>query len=60
MAFARVFGAALAAADIEAGIEIVEDATRGLTARVTPKNGAGETEIGAVLGRFARPWEVAA
>ena len=59
MAIIRVYGAALAEAGIEAGIEVVEDKTRGLVARVTPTDGAGEAGIGDVLGRFARPWEMA-
>ncbi len=59
MAIARVYGAALAGAGIDAGIEVVEDKTSGLVARVTPSGGAGEAKIGEVLGRFARPWELA-
>jgi acyl-CoA synthetase (AMP-forming)/AMP-acid ligase II len=59
MAITRVYGAALAAADIDAEIEIVEDKTRGLTARIAPLDGADEAEISAALGCFARPWEMA-
>ncbi|MGR3715661.1 MAG: acyl-CoA synthetase [Thermohalobaculum sp.] len=59
MAIIRVYGAALAEADIEAGIEVVEDKTRGLVARVTPQNRADEAKIGDILGRFTRPWELA-
>ncbi len=59
MAIIRVYGAALAGAGIEAEIEVVEDKTRGLVARVTPSNSVGETKIGDILGRFTRPWELA-
>ena len=59
MAITRVYGAALAAADIDAAIEIVEDKTRGLVARVTPRDGADETGIGAALDCFVQPWEMA-
>ena len=59
MAIIRVYGAALAEAGIEAGIEVVEDKTRGLVARVTPQNRADEAKIGDILGRFTRPWELA-
>jgi len=58
-AIIRVYGAALAGADIEAGIEVVEDRTRGLVARVTPQNRADEAKIGDILGRFTPPWELA-
>ena len=58
-AIIRVYGAALAGAGIEAGIEVVEDRTRGLVARVTPKNRADEAKIGDILGRFTPPWELA-
>jgi len=58
-AIIRVYGAALAGAGIEAGIEVVEDRTRGLVARVTPKNRADEAKIGEILGRFTPPWEMA-
>jgi acyl-CoA synthetase (AMP-forming)/AMP-acid ligase II len=59
MAITRVYGAALAKAGIDAEIEVVEDKTRGLVARVTPTGGAGEPEIGEALGRFTPPWEMA-
>ena len=58
-AIIRVYGAALAGAGIEAGIEVVEDRTRGLVARVTPKSRADEAKIGEILGRFTPPWEMA-
>ena len=58
-AIIRVYGAALAGAGIEAGIEVVEDRTRGLVARVTPKSRADEAKIGDILGRFTPPWELA-
>ncbi len=59
MAIIRVYGAALAEAGIEAGIEVVEDKTRGLVARIAPRGKADKARIGDVLGRFARPWEMA-
>ena len=58
-AIIRVYGAALAGAGIEAEIEVIEDKTRGLVARVAPKGGADEASIGNVLGRFTPPWEMA-
>ena len=58
-AIARVYGAALAEAGIDAAIEVVEDKTRGLVAKVTPRGGADQAAIQAVLGGFARPWEMA-
>ncbi len=59
MAFVRVYGAALAGVGIEAEIEVVEDRTQGLVARVAPAGGANEASIGNVLGRFTPPWEMA-
>jgi acyl-CoA synthetase (AMP-forming)/AMP-acid ligase II len=59
MAIIRVYGAALAGARIEAEIEVIEDKTRGLVARVVPAGGADEDSIGNVLGRFTPPWEMA-
>ena len=59
MAIARVYRAALAEAGIAAKIEVAEDKTRGLIAWVTPASGADQTQIGAVLGRFTPPWEMA-
>ena len=55
MAIIRVYGAALA----EAGIEVVEDKTRGLVARIAPRGAVDKARIGDVLGGFARPWEMA-
>ena len=58
-AIIRVYGAALAAAGIDAAIQVDEDKKRGLVATVVPKTpGIGEAEIGAALGAFARPWEL--
>ncbi|MEM6621857.1 MAG: acyl-CoA synthetase [Pseudomonadota bacterium] len=58
-AIARVYGGALAAAGIEARIEVNEDKTRGLVATVIPKTpGKTEADIQAVLGGFPRPWEI--
>jgi acyl-CoA synthetase (AMP-forming)/AMP-acid ligase II len=59
MAITRVYGEALAAADIDASVEVVEDKTRGLVARITPRDGAEATDIGPALNCFARPWELA-
>jgi acyl-CoA synthetase (AMP-forming)/AMP-acid ligase II len=58
-AIIRVYGAALAGAGIEAEIEVIEDKTRGLVARVTPHNSADEAKTGEILGRFTPPWELA-
>ena len=58
-AIIRVYGAALAGAGIEAGIEVIEDKARGLVARVAPAGGADEVSIGNVLGQFTPPWEMA-
>ncbi len=57
MAIARVYGAALEQAGIEAGIEVVEDKARGLVARVRSAGAADETRIAEALGGFDRPWE---
>ena len=57
-AIARVFDAALAAAEVAAHVaEVVDDRHRGLTARIAAHPGVSDDEIGHVLGRFARPWE---
>jgi fatty-acyl-CoA synthase len=56
MAIARVYGAALAKADIDAEIEVEEDKIRGLVARVTPSNPAEQAMIGEILGQFTPPW----
>ncbi len=59
MAISRVYGAALDGVGIKARIEVNEDKTRGLVARVIPKTaGADKEQIGAALGSFARPWEL--
>jgi acyl-CoA synthetase (AMP-forming)/AMP-acid ligase II len=59
MAIARVYQAALAKADIAVEIEVAEDKSRGLVARITPRDGADQTKIGAVLDRFTPQWEMA-
>jgi acyl-CoA synthetase (AMP-forming)/AMP-acid ligase II len=56
MAITRVYGAALAKADIDAAIEVEEDKVRGLVARVTPSNPAEQAKIGEILGQFTPPW----
>ena len=53
-AIARVLGAALAEAGMEARIEVVEDPKRGLVARIASE--ADDTVLAAVLDRFAQPW----
>jgi acyl-CoA synthetase (AMP-forming)/AMP-acid ligase II len=58
-AIARVYGAALTGAGIDADIEVTEHKTRGLVARITPKDGADEAKISAALGRFTPPWDMA-
>jgi len=58
LAIARVCDAALAEAGLDAHVaEVADDPRRGLTARIAAHPGLGEDEIGAVLGRFAQPWE---
>ena len=59
MAIARVYQTALAEVGIAVEIEVTEDKTRGLVTRVTPTNGADQATISLILGRFARPWEMA-
>ncbi|MEO1495398.1 MAG: acyl-CoA synthetase [Pseudomonadota bacterium] len=59
MAISRVYGEALGAADIKARISVIEDKTRGLVAEIAPETpGVTEAQIGAVLGGFARPWDM--
>ncbi|MFK7943169.1 MAG: acyl-CoA synthetase [Paracoccaceae bacterium] len=58
-AITRVYGAALEKAGIKAAIDVHEDKTRGLVATVTPEDASTDhAAIGAVLGGFARPWEL--
>ena len=57
-AIARVYTEALAEAGIEADVSVAEDKTRGLVATIRPKGDADEAAIGAVLGAFARPWDM--
>jgi acyl-CoA synthetase (AMP-forming)/AMP-acid ligase II len=59
MAIVRVYRSALADAGIAAEIEVAEDKTRGLVARVSAASSADQTKIAAVLGRFTPPWELA-
>ena len=58
-AIARIYGRALAEAGVEAEVEVVEDQARGLIARIRPRGGADAARVGAVLGAFPRPWELA-
>lgn len=57
-AIARVYRQALSEAGIAAEVEVVDDQTRGLLARVHPKDGADAGQIGKVLGSYPRPWEL--
>ncbi|MFO7854889.1 MAG: acyl-CoA synthetase [Paracoccaceae bacterium] len=58
-AIARVYGEALAAAGIEAEIEVVEDRKLGLVARLTPKDASLEEDaVREVLGAYPRPFEI--
>jgi len=57
-AIARVYGEALAAAGIDAELEVREHKTRGLIVLVTRKDASTEAQIGAALDCFARPWEL--
>mmetsp|Transcript_18179 Transcript_18179/g.28460 ORF Transcript_18179/g.28460 Transcript_18179/m.28460 type:complete len:633 (+) Transcript_18179:4216-6114(+) len=58
-AIARVYNAALSAADLEARVvSVIDDKKRGLVAQVA-LNGTGEQAVQTVLGDFVRPWEKA-
>ena len=58
-AIIRVYGAALEKAGIDAEIAVAEDKKLGLVATVVPRTpGVDEEQIGAVLGVFARPWDL--
>jgi fatty-acyl-CoA synthase len=59
MAITRIYGAALVKAGIDAEIDVAEDKILGLVARVTPRGGASEPEVGEALGQFTPPWEMA-
>ncbi|HUF86877.1 MAG TPA: acyl-CoA synthetase [Thermohalobaculum sp.] len=59
MAIRRVLSRALEEAGIAAEVEVAEDASRGLVARVTPGDGVDEARVAEVLGAFAQPWELA-
>ncbi len=58
LAIARVYGAALTKAGIDAKIEVIEDRTRGLVADVAPQGELDEKALTSVLGGFARPWQI--
>ena len=58
-AIARVYGQALSDAGIRADVEVVDDTTRGLVARIHPCDGADAARLGEALGNFPRPWELA-
>ena len=58
-AITRVYNAALEEAGSAARVvSVIDDKKRGLVAEVKA-SGAGEAEIGKVLGAFVRPWEMA-
>ena len=57
-AVARVYGAALLAAGIDAEVaEVVEDKKRGLVARLRTTGPVEEAAVQRILGEFARGWE---
>ncbi len=60
MAIARIFGAALTEAGVDAEIRVVEDKRLGLTAEISPTSGdLDEEKTGDALECFARPWRKA-
>ncbi len=57
-AITRIYNAALQKAGIGAEVaEVVEDKKRGLVARISKTGEFDEKALGAVLGKFTRPWE---
>jgi len=59
-AIIRIYNEALGGAGLSAKVvAVVDDKERGLVAQISA-NGAGETEIGKVLGDYTRPWDLAA
>ncbi|MGF1446086.1 MAG: acyl-CoA synthetase [Pikeienuella sp.] len=57
-AIARVYGAALARAGLDAPLEVIEDKRRGLVVQVA--GSAGEAAVAAVMNEMPLPWERAA
>ena len=58
LAITRIYNAALQKADISAQVaEVIEDKKRGLVARISKTGEVDEKALGAVLGKFTRPWE---
>ncbi|WP_300032265.1 acyl-CoA synthetase [uncultured Roseobacter sp.] len=58
-AITRIYNGALEKAGVAARVvSVTDDKKRGLVAQIQP-NGASEDAIGAVLGDFIRPWELA-
>ncbi|MDU8927145.1 acyl-CoA synthetase [Alisedimentitalea sp. MJ-SS2] len=56
-AITRVYNAALDKAGVAARVvAVIDDKKRGLVAQVE-MNGAGEADVGGVLGSFTRPWD---
>lgn len=57
-AITRIYDAALNEAGIPARVTGVrEDKKRGLVAQISREEGASDTAVGEVLGRYTRPWE---
>jgi acyl-coenzyme A synthetase/AMP-(fatty) acid ligase len=57
LAIRRVYGGALAAADVAAEVvEVVEDRKLGLVARLRRTGPAGDEDVDRALGGFTRPW----
>ena len=58
LAIARVYNAALAAAQIPARVEsVAEDKKRGLVAKLSKSAPVDDTKVTSVLGQFDRPWD---
>lgn len=58
MAIKRVYSAALAEAGLAVTvIDVVDDKTRGMVARLTRQADIDDASVAACLGQFTRPWE---
>jgi hypothetical protein len=59
MAVARIYSEALAAANINADVEVIDEKARGLVARISRRGDTNVGRIREVLSRFTQPWELA-
>ncbi len=58
MAITRIYNASLAEAGIATEVvEVIEDKSRGLVARLKKSDGIDEAQVQELLGSFTRPWE---